>query len=323
MIKNYFLKLDIFIFKILRFFFKSKKLDSFISKQLSTKNYSTLEISTTIGCAMMCSYCPQELHKANGKLFEKRMQIETLKEAAKNIEKNVTIHWTGYSEALGNKNFPEFSEIIKKNGNKQLLNTTLHGHSNCVEFLKKTNNFFQILLHLPDNKNYMKLKVDQDYLSNLEEVVKFQSKRLKNKLFVLVFGDDFEPQVKKVIEKLLVEGFLKKENVDLRKHLHTRAGDNLKKKDLKEDFYTNSLANNKKDNQLFYCSNRRLNQGVLIPDGRVSLCCHDYSLKYFKGDLKNSKLSSIYENKEIYEKNQDFINGKYNPCKSCEFYESL
>ena len=86
---------------------------------------------------------------------------------------------------------------------------------------------------------------------------------------------------------------------------------------------TNSLANNKKDNQLFYCSNRRLNQGVLIPDGRVSLCCHDYSLKYFKGDLKNSKLSSIYENKEIYEKNQDFINGKYNPCKSCEFYESL
>ena len=312
-----------YFYKILRFIFKSKRLDNYISKKLSTTSYSKLEISSTIGCAMMCSYCPQELHKANGKTFEKMLQVETLKKVINNIEKNTVIHWTGYSEALGNKKFPEFSELLKKNGNPQLLNTTMHGHSNCVEFLKESNNFFQILLHLPDNKNYMKLKVSEKYLKNLEEVVKFQSKRLKDKLFVLGFGDDLQLEVRELINKLTAEGYLKDKNISITKHLHTRAGDNLKKKDLKEDFYTNSFANNKKDNQLFYCSNRRLNQGVLIPDGRVSLCCHDYSLEYFKGDLKNSKLSSIYENKEIYEKNQDFINGKYNPCTSCEFYKSL
>ena len=48
---------------------------------------------------------PLELHKANGKLFEKRMQIETLKEAAKNIEKNVTIHWTDTAKLLVTKIF--------------------------------------------------------------------------------------------------------------------------------------------------------------------------------------------------------------------------
>ena len=49
----------------------------------------------------------------------------------------------------------------------------------------------------------------------------------------------------------------------------------------------------------------------MIPDGRVSLCCHDYSLKYFKGDLKSTKLKKIYQNGDIFDKNNDFVNGNY------------
>lgn len=324
MTENFLNKFQIFVYKTLRFFIKSERLDKNVSKRLSTKNKDILEISSTIGCAMMCSYCPQELHKANGKLFEKRLQIETFKKVLENIEKEITIHWTGYSEALGNKFFPEFSELLRNNGNKQLLNTTLHGHSNCLEFLKKSRNFFQILLHLPDNKKYMKLKINQDYLTNLEEIVKFQSKNLKDNIHILVFGEDFEPQVKKVIDKLVLDGFIKKENITIRNHIHTRAGDNLKK-DLGKDFYTNTLEKNiaKQNQKLFYCSNKRLNQGVLIPDGRVSLCCHDYSLKYFKGDLKSTKLKKIYQNGDIFDKNNDFVNGNYLPCVNCEFYRSI
>lgn len=311
-----------YFYKILRFIFKSKRLDNYISKKLSTISYSKLEISSTIGCAMMCSYCPQELHKANGKTFEKMLQVETLKKVINNIEKNTVIHWTGYSEALGNKKFPEFSELLKKNGNPQLINTTMHGHSNCVEFLKESNNFFQILLHLPDNKNYMKLKVSEKYLKNLEDVIKFQSKSIKDNLFVLGFGDDLQLEVKELINKLTAEGYLKDKNISISKHLHTRAGDRSAE-NIGPEFHNNLNKENKNNNSLFYCSIKRLNMGVLIPDGRVSLCSHDYSLKYFKGDLKEKKLSEIYENKEVFENNNDFINGTYKPCVTCEYYINL
>ena len=43
---------------------------------------STLEITTMIGCPLMCNYCPQDnLRDAYGKTDDKYMSLETFKRA--------------------------------------------------------------------------------------------------------------------------------------------------------------------------------------------------------------------------------------------------
>lgn len=309
------------LFRLLRKVIRFKLLDNYISKKLSTKKDNYLEISTTVGCAMMCDYCPQDTHKVNGKDIPKRLTLDIFKKVIENIPVTTMIHWTGYSEALGNKNFPIFSDMLKEKGNYQLVNTTMHGHHECIEFMKKTKNFSKITFHLPDNRNLMKLKVNKEYIDNLNEVIRFQSKILNDKLYIIVFGDDFHEEVRKLIDELVNSKIIKKSQIEIRKHLHSRAG-NITEKKL-DGFYFSKNSKKKGDNNLYYCANNRLNQGVLIPDGRISLCCHDYSLSYFKGDLKSEKLTEIYENKDLFDKNSDFIKGKFHPCTSCEFYKTL
>jgi hypothetical protein len=309
------------IYQFLRFISFFRRFDKFFSKTLSTNKKDILEISTSVGCAMLCEYCPQEIHKINGKNIPKRLTIDVFKKVLDNIESKTRIHWTGYSEPLGNKYFPEFVEMVKKKGNFQLISTTMHGHANCIDFMKKTTSFSQITYHLPDDKNLMKLKVDNEYLSNLRDSIVSQSKYISKNIDILVIGDDFQVDVKKVINELLDQKILSISQIDIRKHLHTRSS---QVKNF-EGFYNSEIqkVDPQKKNKLFYCDKKRLNHGVLVPDGRISLCCHDYSLSFFQGDLKNNSLTNIYKQKQIYEENTNFITGKFYPCSKCEYYKYI
>ena len=97
--------------KWIRVFIKLKKLDIFFSKLLSIKfKKNRLEITTTIGCAMMCDYCPQTLIKStlnnnDTSKDQKIMNYENFKLYFENISNKTAIHWSGYSEPLGNKDF--------------------------------------------------------------------------------------------------------------------------------------------------------------------------------------------------------------------------
>ena len=63
--QNFSKKILIYFIKFTRIFIKSRKLDNLFSKILSIKfKRDRLELTTTIGCAMMCDYCPQTLIKS-------------------------------------------------------------------------------------------------------------------------------------------------------------------------------------------------------------------------------------------------------------------
>ena len=70
-----------------------------------------------------------------------------------------------------------------------------------------------------------------------------------------------------------------------------------------------------KKNKIYHCSYLRLNQGVLLPDGNVNLCCNDYSVGAIIGSLNNTKLDKIYNQEKIL--SEDFIYGKNSVCKKC------
>ena len=174
------------IFKNLFFFFLkltrtfTKKFDKKISLLLSKTNWLSeiyikgLEITTTVGCAMMCDYCPQENYKKNGKEYPKVLSLEIFKTAMKNVDNTVKVHWTGFSEPLHCKEFTLMSDYLYKRGFKQHISTTMFGRDECKEYMAKSKVFQSIMYHLPDDNNLMRLKVNDKYLHYLEKSLIFK-----------------------------------------------------------------------------------------------------------------------------------------------------
>ena len=313
--------------KIFRFFIKLETLDIFFSKFLSTKfKKNRLEITSTIGCAMMCDYCPQTLIKSTlDKNIDNRiLNKESFLKYFDNISNNTIIHWSGYSEPLAHKDFEFFVNYLSENKYEQHISTTMFGRNSTEEYMSKTKVFKSITFHLPDDSNLMKLKVTERYLKNLKGALINHSKYLNKKnIYIVVFGKGFNPQVKSLINNLINTGILSNDSIDIRDHLHSRNGEILN-----EDFRTNisgGIDNDKKNkllkSKLYYCSYGRLDQGVLLPNGDINLCCQDYSLKGIIGNLRKKNLNELYNQDIIFEKN--FHKGEYNLCKKCEYYKNI
>ncbi len=327
----------ILIFKFIYLFrkFFSKEFDPSISRWLSKRNWShksklnkKIEITTTVGCAMMCSYCPQTQYKTQGKSLPVTMDFEIFKKAIVNVPKDYTIHWTGYSEALHHKDFSKMADYLKVMGYQQHLGTTMFGRQKSIEYLSYSKVFKSINFHLPDDENLMKLKVDDNYIKGLEKAIRFQSSFLNKKnLDVMVIGNDFHKNVRKLIDQLLHEKVLDNSQIDIRKHLVSRAGQVEKMESFKMN--ERNSKNNKNNDKLYYCSWGRLGQGVMLPDASLAMCCCDYSLEYISGSLINENLENIYMHKKLfYKKNyeneeKNFFKGNFSPCSRCEFYKSI
>lgn len=49
----------------------------------------------------------------------------------------------------------------------------------------------------------MKLKIKDEYLKNLEKAIIFQASYIKNEVYFLVFGDNFHPEIEKLLKNLI------------------------------------------------------------------------------------------------------------------------
>ncbi len=317
-------KVLFFIFKIIRLF--TNRFDKKISLFLSKSNWSSeiyvkgLEITTTVGCAMMCEYCPQETYKKNGKEYPRAITFDIFKNAMRNVDVSHIIHWTGFSEPLHAKDFPIMSKYLSQNGYKQHISTTMFGREESKVFMSTENVFDSIMYHLPDDKNLMKLKVNDKYLDYLQKSIIFQAKYLKkNKLNIMVIGNDFEPKVRKLLNKLIEEKIIDSQQIDIRKHLVTRANQ-IKNFD---GFRTNeNYTKIMNQDRLFYCGYGRLNKGVMLTNGNVAICCNDYSIEHNVGNLIDNNISELYKHKRLFG-NDEFIKGNKHLCQRCEFYKFI
>ena len=323
-------KKTFFLFiRLLRIFTKKfdKKISLFLSKTKWSSGYfpETLEVTTTVGCAMMCDYCPQEAYKKNGKEYPKVLSFDTFKDAMKNVDNKVKIHWTGFSEPLHCKEFTLMADYLNERGFKQHISTTMFGRDHCREYMCETRVFEQMVYHLPDNNNRMHLKVTDKYLDYLEKSITFQSQIISKKKFtVMVIGNDFQKQVRELIDRLLNKKVILESQIYIRKLLVTRAGsvqvDDIEGFDQQISFSKKKF--NKNNKKLFYCGYGRLKQGVLLTNGTLAICANDYSIDHNVGSLIDNKLDDLYKHKKLFS-NDEFIYGEKSPCKNCEFYESL
>ena len=288
----------------------------------SKKNNSSLEITVSPACSKLCDYCPQTEYIGNYKKKfsneDKFLTLNTLKEVSKNIPQSTIIKWTGFTEPLDCKEFDSSVQFLSEKGYRQQISTTLLGRENSQKYyLENLNKFFEHTLHLPDDIKLMKGKFDDKYKNYVEEVIK-QLHKNKIEFSIFLIGENFHPIIQEMIKRLVKE-FNLDDKVIIAKYLNTRASAIEPSK-----FGLKQTEKNFSNKNGYFCSYQRLNQGVLLPNGKVALCCQDYGLEAIIGDLKENNLDEIYNS---IEKNQNskknFIEGNFSPCNRCEHYSPL
>ncbi len=306
-----------------------------MSFYMSKNEISSLEISVKVGCGLFCTYCPQdnyiEKYKKKYPTDNKLLSIEVFEMCMKNISKNTHIKWSGFTESLDNKFFPYFCEYLKNNGYRQSISTTLKGGKGSVEwFLNNMEIFDKVTFHLPDGDDLMKCKVDQKYIKNLKKALSgptgngWNERENKKRMSVHLIGNRFNYDVNSVVNSFIKSGKINKSQIIKAKVLNTR-NSSIGEQEINLDhisFRDESLVARTDD--IYYCAYRRLNQGVLLPNGNVSLCCQDFSLEYILGNLIGETLDDLYiKIQSSKEESEYFVSGAFFPCTKCEHYKKV
>lgn len=268
-------------------------------------NVPTMEITTRIGCSVNCRYCPQFSLITNyctDKLADKQMSIETFKKCLDRLPFNCSVLFCGMAEPLLNPDCIEMIKIAINSGRKVDLYTTLVGinESQLDELLSLPISF--VTLHVADKYNYAKIKTDDVYYRMLEKTIN----HVKNdgKPFVNICNAQAEPDTK---VKDICKG-----KYEIIHELHDRAGN------LDDDIL---ISATRKRHGRISCSlcGQTLNHNILLPDGRVLLCCMDYGMKHVLGNLLQQSYDEIMNGSEMQRLKQA-INGDESIdvlCRGC------
>lgn len=132
-----------------------------------------LEISTTVGCRMVCDYCPQTIHirKYHEGQGDRKMTLDGFKQMLSGVPKNVEIIFAGMAEPWLNSYCTAMVEHCFSEGYKVGVYSTTSGMISSDVARICVLPFMFFTLHLPDIGRRMKLKVDEEYLRILKLVV--------------------------------------------------------------------------------------------------------------------------------------------------------
>jgi len=299
--------------------------------EMSRSSVARLELTSRNGCGRLCDYCPQSTYireyKSLTRLDEVRnnsLTFELVKKVTPNIPLQTIISHTGFTEPFDNPDFPEITDYFGSMGFAQAISTTLYGlktnQEYFIENLQKFNH--SITLHLPDAGGLMKGDFNErysDFFSALiERYYYLREKQLISDAFcIFLIGDDFHPSIRS--SALTFERQNGGDRVHRAKYLNSRAGAIIPAK-----FHKKSTQKVRIDGATYYCAYQRLNRGVMLPNGDVTICSQDYGLKRVLGSLLIDSLDSIYSRIEADQAMKtQFLAGEFSPCTECEHYRPV
>lgn len=241
-----------------------------------------IEITTKLGCAVNCKYCPQELYV---KEYLKEgnpdtvLSFENFKVCIDKLPQNTFVEFAGFTEPFFNTQCMEMIKYAKEKGHFVNLFTTLRGLR--LEQLDELLGieFEEFVLHVPDQEGYAVIPVDEQY----KEIVRRLSRAKKSN------GNSF-------IDYACAQGKVTDEIVELLGN------------DIRIYMVLNDRAGNLQDSCLYgkrglrgrlRCElSKDINHNVLLPDGRVILCSNDWGMKHVMGNLINQSYEQILNGKE-------------------------
>ncbi len=275
----------------------------------------TLEITTMIGCPLMCTYCPQEeLRVAYGDDV-KYMSLETFQTAVDKLPPECRLDFSGMAEPWVNPACTDMLEYALEQGRRVAIFTTLYNWDETTvhrvgQLLVDYADQIEIVkIHFPDEAGNMrgwKLTPEWEYaFIGIQTVVRMAGIHFE----AMTMSDDgVHPAIRHL------PGVFLSHNWTIA--AHDRAGtldkDRVKEQPIK--FVT-------EHNYPITCSKtEKFNQNVLLPNGDVALCCMDYDTKHVIGNLIEQEYDDLFVGEEfvrLMEINAMPCFSKESLCKSC------
>ena len=267
----------------------------------------TLEITTTIGCRIRCTYCPQELlvRRYLSRSSQSTMSRETFKSCIDKVPLDVGIHYSGMSEPWLNQDCTEMVLYAAGRGHQLAVYTTLVGMTlEDFERIKRLD-FKTFVVHLPDEHGNSKIVVDETYRAVLGKVVQHfgSAGRLKN------FGVSCHGELRHDITSLVAADVLTSQNSQgFFNQLIDRAG-YLSGAEVPHQHHYGPLQ----------CglSGRHFNRNVLLPDGSVLLCCMDYGMSLVLGNLLETSYAALFRSRTFTDFHAALDGDVHVLCRRC------
>lgn len=279
---------------------------------------ATLEITTKIGCPLVCTYCPQDkLIAAYGKSAERNMSVNVFERIIERVPKHVRIHFSGFVEPWSNPEATSMLKIALEKNRRVAIYTTLLGMS--VEDSLSIKKMFKVYaeqishmcIHLPDHQMNMRgYKGSHTYRTVLKNFLQTYEEAVlpKHKLQFITMDSSASGRVHTDISDLVIPLSPWKG--------HTRGG-NL------DDTAAEKIgALTTPCNDFSLCCGRTVfyDHNVVLPNGDVSLCCMDYSLEHVIGNILTSNYWDIFSSPKLQKLrtlNQKPEFSRESLCKSC------
>ena len=266
-----------------------------------------VEITTQIGCAVNCKYCPQDIllknyYKTGSE--KKSMDLEMYKTCMDKLPPNTLIEFAGFTEPFFNPVCGDMIVYAKEKNFRINLFTTLRGVGSREFRIIQETDFCEFVLHVPDLEGYANIPINDKYIQMIDCLLDKKKQDGESFIDYICCQGTIHPEIESCIDGR-ARVFIS---------LLDRAG-NLKD----EKLYTAKKPQGKIRCEL----SGLLNHNVLLPNGDLVLCAQDYALRHVLGNLLEQTYDDIINGDEVTRLMQAFDDNGECLCRECSlaYYE--
>lgn len=241
-------------------------------------NNASMEITTVIGCKVACKFCPQKLLASRYGNATHSMSLGDFSRCLDKIPPEVPLHFSGMAEPFLNPDCADMILRAFRKGHAVSLYTTLVGATQAdYEKLQEAGVVFQNLCyHIPDAEFNAVIPITEEYKTLLYDMVRNWGLG-KNTTFSC--HGPIHSEVYEIVKSLypldneMIDRAGAVETVDRHQHIDGK----------------------------ITCARclRAFDRNILLPDGRVLLCCNDYGLQHVLGNLLEQDYASLHSGPEF------------------------
>lgn len=247
-------------------------MDDWLKELCCQPRIASMEFTLDIGCKLNCEWCPQDKLVAAYGSSKRSFTTELFRSMIEKLPEPVEIHFSGMSEPLLNPEWVFMTAISFLMKRRVKVFTTLWGANwSAIDYLCSSP-LAELVIHLPSSQAKERLKLTEEHYWRIKHVLETPVEAEG-----LVFNCD-----RSTPQELL--DILDRDPACYRIN---RAG---------------NLPGGQELNHRGPIECARDGQGlcnnVVLPDGRVLLCCMDYSMQHVIGNLVTGTYDSLEEGRK-------------------------
>ncbi|WP_244425819.1 radical SAM/SPASM domain-containing protein [Mesorhizobium amorphae] len=258
-----------------------------------------LEITTTTGCIVGCSYCPQDKFARRQRAVSplKHLRLEDFRRCLARVPTSVDISFAGYSEPWLNPDCTEMVEHAYARGHGIRIFTTLVGMKRRDLQRLQALRSRVFVVHVLDDGSHMNSRLVGDkHLDLIRQLVDADIATIR----FVVLGE-VHPDI---IELIPAEALIRA------RPLSSRGG----------SVDPNIVEPRQPVAGALTCVEERHHRNVLLPNGDVTLCCMDFERRHVLGNLLRDEYEDLFEG-SVFCEIVDRMNGMdgFLLCRMCEY----